>query len=343
MKSVVTLAPNTSSHNRNMWISFLVFLLFLLQATQSFAQMMPNSFADLAEKISPSVVNITTTTVTAGKANQAPRGIVPEGSPFEEFFKEFDDRRRGGNLRPRRSSALGSGFVISPSGFIVTNNHVIDKADEIEKNSVKAHKTRDLVIQSTFYAMFGDPLDNQQKFKMMSFKQLSQVITGATPSSSKEGMFGNDIPFVTPGDLETGLDVTKRYLTIEGKNNSRTVRKGATLCCCIGATIGKTGISWTESAFNQQINAIDWGSEIEDVFGYYCVKYISKSFLSKARITAVPILKKSSFEKICIPVPPIELQSRFAMIVKKMQNIPSTLNLVGDNTLSITQELLNYP
>ena len=132
MKSVVTLAPNTSCQNRNMWISFLVFLLFLLQATHSFAQMMPNSFADLAEKISPSVVNITTTTVTAGKANQAPRGIVPEGSPFEEFFKEFDDRRRGGNLRPRRSSALGSGFVISPSGFIVTNNHVIDGADEIQ-------------------------------------------------------------------------------------------------------------------------------------------------------------------------------------------------------------------
>ena len=132
MKSVVTLAPNTSCQNRNMWISFLVFLLFLLQATHSFAQMMPNSFADLAEKISPSVVNITTTTVTAGRASQAPRGIVPEGSPFEEFFKEFDDRRRGGNLRPRRSSALGSGFVISSSGFIVTNNHVIDGADEID-------------------------------------------------------------------------------------------------------------------------------------------------------------------------------------------------------------------
>ena len=70
--------------------------------------------------------------MTAGRASQAPRGIVPEGSPFEEFFKEFDDRRRGGNLRPRRSSALGSGFVISSSGFIVTNNHVIDGADEID-------------------------------------------------------------------------------------------------------------------------------------------------------------------------------------------------------------------
>jgi serine protease Do len=78
------------------------------------------------------VVNITTTTVIAGRADQMPRGIVPKGSPFEEFFREFEDRRRGGNGGASRSSALGSGFVISADGFIVTNNHVIEGADEIE-------------------------------------------------------------------------------------------------------------------------------------------------------------------------------------------------------------------
>ena len=132
MKFVVIPAPDMAYKNKTILFFLLGFILIFLHATHSSAQMMPNSFADLAEKISPSVVNITTTTVTAGRASQAPRGIVPEGSPFEEFFKEFDDRRRGGNLRPRRSSALGSGFVISSSGFIVTNNHVIDGADEIQ-------------------------------------------------------------------------------------------------------------------------------------------------------------------------------------------------------------------
>ncbi len=101
-------------------------------ALQTFAaHAKPESLAPLAEKISPSVVNITTSTMVEGRTG--PRGIVPEGSPFEDFFREFQDRNRGedGAPAPRRSSALGSGFVISEDGYVVTNNHVIEGADEI--------------------------------------------------------------------------------------------------------------------------------------------------------------------------------------------------------------------
>ena len=74
------------------------------------------------------MVNITTSTVVSQSTNESP--IVPEGSPFEDFFREFQDRGGQGD-RPRRSSALGSGFVISEDGYVVTNNHVIEGADEI--------------------------------------------------------------------------------------------------------------------------------------------------------------------------------------------------------------------
>ncbi|MCF6234512.1 MAG: Do family serine endopeptidase [Rhodobacteraceae bacterium] len=97
-------------------------------AQAAIAHARPESLAPLASQISPSVVNITTTTVIEGRTG--PQGIVPEGSPFEDFFRDFQDRD-GNNNRSRRSSALGSGFVISEDGYVVTNNHVIEGADEI--------------------------------------------------------------------------------------------------------------------------------------------------------------------------------------------------------------------
>lgn len=84
----------------------------------------PASFADLAEELTPSVVNISTTTVVRGRNNPMPE--FPEGSPFEDFFKEFGDRER-----PRQGQSLGSGFIIDKEGYVVTNNHVIENADQI--------------------------------------------------------------------------------------------------------------------------------------------------------------------------------------------------------------------
>ena len=94
----------------------------------------PESFADLAAKLSPAVVNVSTTQKVAdrrGLENQMPQ--FPPGSPFEDFFKDFFDRQqKNGNRPPRPVTSLGSGFVIDPSGVIVTNNHVIADADEIK-------------------------------------------------------------------------------------------------------------------------------------------------------------------------------------------------------------------
>ncbi len=123
------LTPSIRSALRSSTLLALVlgFGLSLAPATDVQAFGAPESFAELAEKISPAVVNITTSAMIAAPADGMP--MVPEGSPFQDFFDDFGGPGQQG---PQRSEALGSGFVISEDGYIVTNNHVIENADEIE-------------------------------------------------------------------------------------------------------------------------------------------------------------------------------------------------------------------
>jgi len=95
----------------------------------------PKSVADLAQRLSPAVVNIATTVKADSNDQAVPMPDLPPGSPFRQFFDEFlNKKRRGEQSVPRKVSSLGSGFVVDPSGVIVTNNHVIEGADQIEVN-----------------------------------------------------------------------------------------------------------------------------------------------------------------------------------------------------------------
>ena len=115
-----------------------------IATNQAAARPAPDSFADLADRLLPSVVNISTTqTVKAdqhterGDSDNPDMPQFPPGSPFEEFFKDFFNKapHSGGNSHPeaetRKATSLGSGFIVDSTGYVVTNNHVIADADEI--------------------------------------------------------------------------------------------------------------------------------------------------------------------------------------------------------------------
>ena len=109
---------------KNFRLIILTFILTLGFSVQSSSNSIPASFADLAEKLMPSVVNISTTQTVTTNANPFPFQFPP-GSPFEDMFKEF------GTPKKRQSAALGSGFIIDAKGIVVTNNHVIQDAEDI--------------------------------------------------------------------------------------------------------------------------------------------------------------------------------------------------------------------
>ena len=102
----------------------LVIILLSFPTSYAYSKTAPSSFADLAEKLMPSVVNIASTQIVKTSSNPFPFQFPP-GSPFEDMFKEFN--------RPteRKATALGSGFIIDKEGIIVTNNHVIQGAEDI--------------------------------------------------------------------------------------------------------------------------------------------------------------------------------------------------------------------
>ena len=100
---------------KNMYKILSILIVSISYFSISKAQEIPSSFADLAERLMPSVVNISTTTTVTTRSNPLPFEFPP-GSPFEDMF---------GSPQQRQTSALGSGFIIDEEGIVITNNHVI--------------------------------------------------------------------------------------------------------------------------------------------------------------------------------------------------------------------------
>ncbi len=196
---------------------------------------------------------------------------------------------------------------------------ILDQADALRAKRREALAQLDGLEQSIFIAMFGDPRKQPGRWPTASLKALGRVTTGRTPPSSKEGMFGGSVPFITPGDLDSE-DFVKRTLTDEGAAEVNVVRPGAALVCCIG-TIGKLGIAKVRSAFNQQINAVEWHAAVADVYGIAALQFLRGQLSVQAASTTVPILNKSAFEKFEIQVPPLALQQIFNDRIRALESV----------------------
>ncbi len=197
---------------------------------------------------------------------------------------------------------------------------VLDKAEALRAQRRAALAQLDSLTQSLFLDLFGDPVTNSKGWPISPLSELGQIHTGKTPPTKREGMFGGDTPFATPGDLDDGLRCTERTLTEEGAQYTRVVREGSALVGCIG-NIGKMAKTPVRTSFNQQINAVEWCSRIDDDYGIAALPFQKHQMLSFASSTVVPILNKSGFSKVTIPVPPLALQREFAQRVAAVEKL----------------------
>ncbi|NVD45364.1 restriction endonuclease subunit S [Qipengyuania atrilutea] len=194
---------------------------------------------------------------------------------------------------------------------------ILDQADELRRKRQRAIDRLNELGHAIFHEMFnGD--DSQRK----PIRELGKVSTGSTPRTSEKENFDGPVPFVTPGDLASGEPV-KRTLTELGASKSRVVQPDATMVCCIGATIGKIDRSREKSAFNQQINAIEWFDPIDPAFGYYAMRELRPVIIHKGKgaSTTLPILKKSEFEKLEIPCPDLNKQIEFSQKIAAVEKL----------------------
>jgi serine protease Do len=170
----------------------------------------PDGIADVAEKVIDAVVNISTSQTVEAKGGPGGEGRgampqLPPGSPFEEFFDDFFKNRRGpggprsGDMQPHKTNSLGSGFIIDTSGIVVTNNHVIADADEINVIMNDGTKIKAEVVG----------IDKKTDLAVLKFKPVKPLIAVKFGDSDKlrlgEWVIAIGNPFSLGGTVTAGI------------------------------------------------------------------------------------------------------------------------------------------
>jgi serine protease Do len=164
-------------------------------------QMVPATFADLAAKVTPAVVNVSSTHVETADAQQ-PNMPDFKGTPFEQFFKQFMENQgqgQGGKPMKRKATALGSGFVIDPTGYIVTNNHVIESATDIQVTTTDG-------VDHPAKLIGADPKTDLALLKIETTKPLAYVQFGDSDKTRVgDWVLAVGNPFGLGGTVTTGI------------------------------------------------------------------------------------------------------------------------------------------
>jgi type I restriction enzyme S subunit len=202
---------------------------------------------------------------------------------------------------------------------------ILDAADALRKQRREALAQLDTLLQSTFLDMFGDPVTNPMGWEVNSIGELGEVITGNTPSRKCPEYYGNAIEWIKSDNInDPSFVLTKAQegLSEQGTKVGRIAPSGSILVTCIAGSrscIGNSAIADRDVAFNQQINAFVPSTKVSlwFIFGVF---HVGKRLIQRASTNSMKgMVNKSAFSSILVPLPPLDLQQRFAAIVETIE------------------------
>lgn len=220
----------------------------------------------------------------------------------------------------------------------------IDESIKIlEQNLLNLDELMQSALQKAFNPLKDNVKENYklpQSWEWKSLGEIGEIITGTTPSKNNPNFYGNEYPLFKPSDLNG--DIIIKYasdnLSKLGFDNARNLPKDTILVVCIGASIGKVGLSGVNGSCNQQINAIIPNSAFTSKYLFFvCLSNYFQTILKKnASQTTLPIINKTEFSKLQIPLPPL----------KEQEQIAKHLDFVFEKTKALkelyTKELKDY-
>ncbi|QOL16856.1 restriction endonuclease subunit S [Dickeya dianthicola] len=208
--------------------------------------------------------------------------------------------------------------------------HLLGKVEALITQRKHHLQQLDDLLKSVFLEMFGDPVRNEKGWDKPELKAFGKISTGNTPPRNEPANYdGNFIEWIKTDNI-TGDAVfvtpSTEHLSEVGARKARTVTNGALLVACIAGSIesiGRAALTDRTVSFNQQINAIQPGKDIEPLYLYGLFK-LSRAYIQNHATKGMKkILTKGDFEKITMIKPPFEIQNQFATIVEKVESIKS--------------------
>ncbi len=208
--------------------------------------------------------------------------------------------------------------------------HLLGKVEGLIAQRKKHLQQLDDLLKSVFLEMFGDPVRNEKGWDNPALTAFGEISTGNTPPRSESANYDSDFIEWIKTDNITDDDIfatpSAEHLSQIGARKARTVSGGALLVACIAGSfesIGRAALTDRVVSFNQQINAIQPGKDVNPLYLYGLFKLTRRYIQSHATKGMKKILTKGAFEKITMIKPPFEMQNRFAVVVEKIEGIKS--------------------